>query len=78
MTFTTEQKDAITAHGTVPMTIDGIECVIVRTDVYEKVRTVLADDLTHEELRGMLARSAQGSEWLNPDMDIYDEYDKHR
>jgi hypothetical protein len=47
-------------------------------NVYEKVRTILSDNLTHDELRGMLARSAEASDWLDPAMDIYDEYDKHR
>jgi hypothetical protein len=66
------------AGGSVPMTIEDIECVVVRRDVYEKVRIVLSDSLSHDELRGMLARSAQGSDWLDPGMDIYDDYDKHR
>jgi hypothetical protein len=78
MTFTREQREAVEASGVVPMTIEGIECVVLRADVYDKVRTVLSDGLTHEELRGTLARSAQGSDWLDPAMDIYDEYDKHR
>lgn len=75
MTFTKEQREAVETSGAVPMTIDGIECVILRTDVYEKVCAVLPDELTHEELRKMLARFAQGSDWLDPQMDIYDEYD---
>jgi hypothetical protein len=78
MTFTTQQREAVNTSGTVPMTIDGIECVVVRADVFEKVRTVISDDITHDALRQMLARSAHGSDWLEESMDIYDEYDKHR
>ena len=78
MIFNKEQREAVEISGTVPMTIDGIECVVLRTDVYEKVRSVLPDGMTHKELQAMLARSAQGSDWLDPAMDIYDEYDKHR
>lgn len=78
MTFTDQQRQAVDTAGTVPMTIDGIECVVLRADVFEKVRTAIADELNHDELRQMLARSAQKSDWLDPSMDIYDEYDKHR
>jgi hypothetical protein len=78
MTFTSQQRQAVDTTGSVPMTIDGVDCVIVRADVFEKVRTAISDELNHDELRQMLARSAQGSDWLDEAMDIYDEYDKHR
>jgi hypothetical protein len=60
------------------MTIEGIECVVVRADVHQRIQGLLSDGLSQTELRAMLARSAQGSEWLDPAMDIYDEYDRHR
>lgn len=78
MTFTNEQREAVATGGTVPLTIDGIDCVVVRADLYARVQTVLANDLTHADLRDLLARSAHDSDWLDPAMDIYDEYDKHR
>ena len=78
MTFTKEQREAIERAGSVALTIDGIECVVLRADLYNHVRSVLSDDLTHDELRAMLARSAEHSDWLDPSMDIYDDYDKHR
>jgi hypothetical protein len=78
MTFTKEQRETVEQGGSVPMNIEGIDCVVVRADVYEQVQAVLSNGLTHEELRSMLARSAQGSEWLDPAMDIYDDYDRHR
>ena len=77
MTLTKEQREVVETGGTVPMTIEGIECVVLRADVFQKVRTVLTDGLSHDELRAMLARSAHGSNWLDPAMDVYDEYDKH-
>lgn len=77
MTFTKEQREAVETKGTVPITIDGIECVVVRADVFDKVRTVMSDELTQDDLRAILARSAQGSDWLDESMDIYDDYDSH-
>ncbi|HVA46886.1 MAG TPA: hypothetical protein VNH11_11015 [Pirellulales bacterium] len=78
MTLSKAQREAVETGGSVGMTIDGIDCVVVRADVYERLRAILADELSHDELRAVLARSAEGSDWLDPSMDIYDEYDKHR
>lgn len=75
MTFTQEQREAIEQAGSVAVSIDGIDCVVLRADVYDQVRAVLSDDLRHGDLRAMLARSAENSDWLDPSMDIYDDYD---
>lgn len=74
MTLSKEERDAIEQSGSVALTVDGIRCVVLRADVY----SALANDVDHDELRAMLARSAQNGDWLDPSMDIYDDYDKHR
>ena len=78
MTLSNEQREAVVTGRTIPISIDGIECVVVRADVFQRVQSDSFDSLTHEELRALLARSAHGSDWLDPAMDIYDDYDKHR
>lgn len=78
MTFTKEEREAIEQAGSVAVTIDGLDCVVLRAELYERARAVLANDLSHDELRAMLARSAENSDWLDPSMDLYDDYDKHR
>jgi hypothetical protein len=78
MILTHEQRKAVEAGHNIPLTVDGIDCVIVRADIFEKVRAVLPDGLSHDELDALLAISAEGSDWMDPAMDIYDEYDKHR
>jgi hypothetical protein len=54
--------------------------VILRKDVYERVRHLLFDDSdwTNDELRLMLARSAKENGWDEPGMDAYDRYDEER
>jgi hypothetical protein len=54
--------------------------VILRKDVYERVRHLLYDDSewTAEELRLQLARSAKDSGWDEAGMDAYDRYDEER
>ena len=42
MILTKEEHQAITSVGNVPVTVDGIDCVLVRADVFERVRSLLA------------------------------------
>jgi hypothetical protein len=78
MTLTQQQRRAVESGQNVPITVDGIECVLVRADVFENVRAALSGGLTHEELDELLSVSAAGSDWMDPAMDIYDEYDRHK
>lgn len=52
--------------------------VILKKDVFERVRGLLFDDSdwTEEELRLMLALSAKDNGWEEPGMDVYDRYDE--
>jgi hypothetical protein len=54
--------------------------VVLRKDVYDRVRALLYDDseATHDELRAMLARSSAANGWDEPGMDAYDRYDEER
>jgi hypothetical protein len=58
----------------------GQPYVVLRKDVYDRVRRLLPDDsdATPDELRGMLARSAEANGWEEPGMDAYDRYDEER
>lgn len=78
MTFTQEQRSAVEVGGNVVMKIDGIDCAVLRADVFEKVREVLAEELSHDDLRATLARSFTSSDWNDPAMDIYNNYDQHK
>ncbi len=52
--------------------------VVLRKDVYERVRHLLYDDSewTDDELRIQLARSARENGWEEPGMEAYDRYDE--
>ncbi|MGC8638517.1 MAG: hypothetical protein ACP5XB_01420 [Isosphaeraceae bacterium] len=54
--------------------------VVLRKDVYERVRQLLYDDSewTEDELRLQLAGSAEGNGWDEPGMEAYDRYDEER
>jgi hypothetical protein len=56
-----------------------VEYVIVRADLYERVKSLFeADDLTSEEKRHLLAESGKRAGWDSPEMDDYYDYDAHR
>ena len=54
--------------------------VVLRKDVYERLRHLLSDDSewTEDELRLQLARSAEDNGWNEPAMHAYDRYDEER
>jgi len=72
MTLTAEQLDAA-AHGkSVRFSEDGVEFVVVRSEVFDRVSALLDSD--HQELRLMLARSSEANGWDEPGMEAYDNY----
>lgn len=54
--------------------------VLVRKELFDRIKGLLYDDseLTHDDLRLLLARSAKDNGWDEPGMDEYDHYDEHR
>lgn len=72
MTLTKEQRAAIEGAGNVPIVVDGLDCVLVRSDVFDRLLGVLGDDWTHDEMRAALARSSPENGWDEPGMEVYD------
>jgi hypothetical protein len=56
------------------------EHVLVRKTVFDRIKGLLYDDseMTHDDLRLLLARSSKENGWDEPGMDQYDNYDEHR
>ena len=52
--------------------------VLLRKDVFERVRRLLYDDSdwSEDELRLLLTQSAKDNGWDEPGMDAYDRYDE--
>ena len=74
MTLTLEQQKALASGGNVRLTVDGVDCVVLRSDIFERVSLILGEDSTHEELRLALARSSAGNGWDEPEMAVYNQY----
>lgn len=78
MNLTKQQRVAVRSGEAVRVQDDDLECVVVRADVYDRVRELLyADtDWTDDELRRAIARSAEANGWNEPQMTAYDNYDE--
>jgi hypothetical protein len=80
--LTPEQRQSLESGEAVAVTDPetATPYVILRKDIYDRVRNLLDDDgeATHEELRAMLARSSAANGWDEPGMDAYDRYDEER
>ena len=79
MELTVEQQQAIEEGQTVETTVNGIPCVLVRKEIFDQVKRIVGyddGDLTHDEMRALLAKSSDGNGWNEPEMDDYDRYDE--
>jgi hypothetical protein len=79
--LTEEQRQELSEVEPVPIDPSTKETyVLVRKSVYDRIKGLLYDDgeWTENELRLLLARSAEENGWNEPGMDDYDQYDAHR
>ena len=73
MELTLEQHEELASGGNVRLNVDGLECVVLRSDIFDRVSKVLGEDWTHDEMRLALARSSEGNGWDEPEMAVYDK-----
>jgi hypothetical protein len=68
MTLTSEQTKSLADGGVVPLTIEQTPCVIVRKDVFERMRPIEYDDSewTDEELVALAARTFADMDQAGP------------
>ena len=74
MELTHEQHAVLATGGNVRVTVDGLDCVVLRSDIFERVSKILGEDWTHDEMRLALARSSAGNGWDEPEMAVYDQH----
>jgi hypothetical protein len=78
MELTSQQTDAIASGQAVPVAVNETECVILRKDLFERVRHLIYDDgdLTRDEMQNLIAAIGMEAGWNEPEMDAYDNYDE--
>lgn len=78
MNLTEEQTRAL-KEGRPIRLIDsetGLECVVLRADIYDRFETALIDDspLTEEEKLWAIREAGKRAGWDDPELDVYEEY----
>jgi hypothetical protein len=80
--LTEEQRRALRQSGESPPTVldpeTRIPYVLVRKDVYERLKGLLEDDWPPEARLQLLAESGRRAGWDAPEMDAYDSYDENQ
>jgi hypothetical protein len=75
MDLTTQQAQAVADGQPVPVVINGVRCIVLREDLYDRVKRAIDyddSDWTDEEMRSVMGRT-MADDWSDPRMDIYDE-----
>lgn len=78
MTLTLQQKQALQSGKVVHVTVEDTPSVLLRKDVYDRVKRVIEYDvspLTDEEQRAALRHVGQLAGWDDPEMDVYNDLD---
>jgi hypothetical protein len=79
----TEEQRRCVADQENPTIVDpdtNAAYVLVRKEVFDRIKSLLYVDseMTHDELRILLAQSSKENGWDEPGMEAYDSYDEHR
>lgn len=78
MTLTTDQLEALKQGVPVRLVPPDmvVECVVLRADVYDRVKTLLYDDspLRDDERLAAIKSAGERAGWDDPELDVYEEY----
>jgi hypothetical protein len=60
--------------------VTSIECVILRADVFDRLKSLIYNDgpLTEEERLAAIRHAGQRAGWDDPELDVYEEYRKKK
>lgn len=80
MTLTADQKNALERGEPVRLTEPEThtDCVLIRADVYERVKTIVYNDapLSPEERLAAIRYAGERADWNDPELDVYEQYRK--
>jgi hypothetical protein len=83
-TLADDQRQALDAQGGSPVYVvdakTNARYVLLRAEQYESLRGLLADGehVDPRELYPLTAKSAAAAGWDDPEMDEYNDYDRHK
>jgi hypothetical protein len=72
MNISAEQKQAVESGQAVPLVVDGTACVLIRQDVFDRVKRIVYDDFDPEETYEAVLKAWDEEE--DPGLDAYQDY----
>ena len=80
--LTDEQRQALQAQPDAPVPVIDEQTatlyVLVRADLYERMKALLEEDFDLSDTYPAQMESAMRAGWADPEMDDYDHYDENR
>jgi hypothetical protein len=79
--LTQEQQKALDAEAGAPRVIDprtNATYVLLRSEVFERIRMMLEEDFTSEDAFQAQIESAAAAGWDDPALDVYNDLDPRR
>ena len=75
MNLSTDQQRAVEQGQAVPFVLEGTECIIVRKDVYERVKRVIDEEALDADLvYDLIASTAAEDDANDPGLQLYQQY----
>jgi hypothetical protein len=76
MNVTAEEVQAAKRGEAVRLTADDVEVVLLRADLYDRIKGVIYDDspLTPEERLALIQQAGNRAGWDDPELDVYEQY----
>ena len=71
MEITPEQLEALGSGKTISVEINKAKFVVLPQESFDEMRKLIEE----AELRSVFARAVESSDWNDPSMDVYDDYD---
>lgn len=74
MTLTSEQQQAVKQGQVVPVIVDDTECVVVRKDVFDRVKNILSDNLDADTVYDLMEKVMAEDDANDPLLAGYQRY----
>ena len=77
LNLTDEQLQSVKSGEPLRFTLDNTDFVLIRADLYERVKSLFDDSpLTEDDRLRLLQEFGKRAGWEDPEMDVYEAYRK--
>jgi hypothetical protein len=74
MNLTTEQIKAVESGEPVPILVDQVKCVVIREDLWNRLKQVASDALSADVVYGLIEEAMADDDANDPALQSYQKY----